>query len=69
MLVNLGGESVSGVSLALTQGPLAVGVRAELLLGAGEPLAPQVTAAGGFAEYQPLPELGPFESVLIRLGP
>jgi glycosidase/outer membrane protein assembly factor BamB len=66
-LFNLSGEAVSGYQLSLAEGPLAAGMQAELLLGAGDAAAPRVNAQGGFTGYAPLPELAPYEAVMVGL--
>jgi glycosidase len=69
VLVNLGKEPVSDYALSLDKGPLQAGYTVQMLLGEGQASAPVVNASGGFEPYQPLPELAPYESVLIWLGP
>ena len=69
VVVNLGSEAVSGYTLRLDEGPLGEVTAAELLLGEGEVTVPVVNPSGGFEPYQPLAELAPYESVLIRLSP
>lgn len=69
VLVNLGKEPLSDYALSLDKGPLQAVNIAQLLLGEGQASAPVVNASGRFEPYQPLPELAPYESVLIWLGP
>lgn len=68
VVVNLGGAPVSGYTLRLDEGPLGEVTAVELLLGEGQVGIPAVNPSGGFEPYQPLAELAPYASLLIRLG-
>jgi hypothetical protein len=68
VLVNLDDEPVSGYSLSLAEGPLTAAAGATLLMGEGQPVAPEVNAAGGFDAYAPLPELPARTTTVINLG-
>ncbi len=69
VVINLGEEPVKSYSLSLDKGPLEDVNEVKLLLGEGQASVPVVNASGGFEPYQPLPELAPYESVLIWLAP
>jgi glycosidase len=68
VLVNLSSAPVSGYNLSLAKGPLSGNPQAKLLYDEGQATAPSLNASGGFDSYQPLPELTPYGSYLIRLG-
>jgi glycosidase len=66
---NLAKEPVANPELSLADGPLCGQPSAEALLGASAHVrAPQVTATGGFDAYRPIDNLGPRQTVVIRLG-
>ncbi|MBZ0303483.1 MAG: alpha-amylase, partial [Anaerolineae bacterium] len=67
VLINLNHKEIGDYSLSLPAGPLTGAVAAEWLLGEGDLHAPQINAAGGFADYQPLDVLPPRSSFVIRL--
>jgi glycosidase len=68
-VVNLGKEPVSDYGLALTESPLRGGYQPASLLGPG-PFAPlPADASGAFANYQPLPTLTPYDTVILQLQP
>ncbi len=64
VLVNLGQAAVSEYELVLDNGPLTGAYALALILGAGDFVAPTVNAEGGFAGYQPLPELPAFSQLI-----
>jgi len=66
VLINLGGEPISGYSLSLAEGPLSGGSGSEVF--AGVPVSgPVVNASGGFDGYTPLAELAPYSTYIIRI--
>lgn len=67
VLINLFHEPVSDYSLDLESGPLSGVSQARLLLGQGQPAAPQVNEAGGLAGYRPLETLPARSSTIIEL--
>lgn len=75
VLQNLGREPARDVSLDLAEGPLCGTPAARLLfLSSGDAArlavtAPATTAAGGFADYVPVPELPARSTLVIDLGP
>ena len=69
VVVNLGKEPVDNYTLSLDKGPLDDVNVVELLLGEGQASIPVVNTSGGIDPYQPLPELAPYESLLIWLAP
>ena len=69
VLANLGGEAISDYSLTLRETASMDGTyEAEVLFGSGEPSALEVTQ-GGFQNYQPIPELGPYSTFVLRYSP
>jgi alpha-amylase len=69
VIANLSDTPVTDYQLALSQGPLSGKLRVQLLLGAGQPVAPVVSAAGGFDAYKPMPSLAPKSALVILLEP
>lgn len=69
VLLNLHREPISDYTLALEKGPLATVSEARLLMGAGEITLPSLSAAGGFADYQPLETLPAYSSTIIEWVP
>jgi glycosidase len=69
LLANLSSQSIEEYGLELESGPLADVSGIAWLLGEGELAAPAITAAGGFAGYQPLPVVPPNSAFLIQLLP
>lgn len=67
VLVNLSDDPVTDYTLTLDAGPLA-GEGALPLFGAEAVAAPDITPAGGFDAYQPLPELAPYQTVILSIG-
>ncbi len=68
VLLNLGDRPLSEYSLNLAAGPLtAVSPNPTLLYGSGSVTPPTLNGSGGFAGYQPLPELPPHSTTLILL--
>ena len=71
VVVNLSEEPVAAPLLSLDSGPLCGRLVAQTVVGAtrgGAVVAPDVTADGGFASWQPVESLGPWETVIVRLG-
>ena len=72
VVVNLGDEPASGPTLSLAAGPLC-GEPAVTMLDAAAGRtasaveAPMVNATGGFDAWQPVPSLGPRESLVLRI--
>ena len=73
VVLNLGDQQVSDLSLELAKGPLSGEYQATLLLGAPaktpEPASLTANANGGFDAYTPLPSLPPHASLVIKLEP
>ena len=68
IIINLGKDPVSDVTLTLDKSSLAAGeYRGALLLGDGPIAKLSVTATGGFAQYQPLSSLPGFSGVIVQL--
>ncbi|MEO8611924.1 MAG: alpha-amylase family glycosyl hydrolase [Chloroflexota bacterium] len=67
VVINLSGDTVSDYQISGGSGLTAVG-DVQLLLGAGEPSVPTVTADGGLSSYQPLTELAPYSTTIIALS-
>lgn len=68
VIINLGKDPVSDVTLTLDKSPLAAGeYRGALLLGDGPITNLTVTDQGGFAKYQPLSSLPGFSGVIVQL--
>jgi glycosidase len=68
-VVNLGKDPVNDYGLALTASPLRGDYQPASLLGPG-PFAPlPADASGAFANYQPLPTLTPYDTVILQLQP
>ena len=69
VVANMTDDAVPAPALSLESGPLCGSPTAALPLDPSvKPTAPTVTAAGGFEDYVPLPELGPREFAVISLG-
>ncbi|GAB4522463.1 MAG: alpha-amylase family glycosyl hydrolase [Anaerolineae bacterium] len=73
VVYNMDDRAVTDYTLALASSGLGEVGEAELLLGAGEVSASQVSAPtlngdGGFSDYVPLPELAPETAYVIRLN-
>lgn len=69
VLLNLGDRALGEYRLNLAEGPLtAVSANPTLLYGSGSVTPPTLNGAGGFADYQPLPELPPHSTTLILLA-
>jgi glycosidase len=73
-VVNVGDEAVSDYGLTLDAGPLCGPTAARVVTAVGEvpttaPVAPVVTAAGGFDAWRPFPTLGARSGVLLELNP
>ncbi len=66
VVVNLSGETVVEYSLSLDEGPLGDVDGVQALIGRA-PASPLVTGAGGLADYRPVDELEPYESLVLRL--
>ena len=69
VIVNLSKDPLSDYQLWLDHGPLSGRLRAQLLLGQGQPTIPVLNAGGGFDAYTPLPMLQPRSSLIIQLNP
>ena len=69
VVVNLSGSPVSDYALSAAQSSLAEGsYTAYPILGEGE-FAPLTTnASGGFSQYNPLPEIPPYATIIIQLN-
>ncbi len=67
VLVNLSSAAIGDYKLSLAESPLSGSLQASLSLGEGEVTVPSLNASGGFDAYQPLPELAPYGSYVIRL--
>jgi glycosidase len=71
VLVNLDRNPVTDYALTMNVGPLAGDIQVEALYGVpvDAALAPlTINAEGGFDAYQPLPQLGARQTVIVRLG-
>jgi alpha-amylase len=69
VIINLDDVSITDFELNLASGPFSGELSASVLLGSGQAATPTLNAAGGFAPYQPLSELPPFSTAIIRLVP
>jgi glycosidase len=58
----------AAVALSLADGPLCGTLAAEVIWGSGSPEAPTVTRSGGFDAYEPVPRLGPRETLIFGLS-
>lgn len=68
VVVNVGNREIGEYRLNLAEGPLtAVSPTPTLLLGSGDIQPPALNGAGGFTDYQPLPELPPHSTTIILL--
>ncbi|NDJ62150.1 MAG: alpha-amylase [Chloroflexi bacterium] len=70
VVINLSDEAISDYGLTLDEGPLATVSGAEIMFapsGAAAISIPELNGAGGFAAYQPLPELPPRSTLIIQL--
>ena len=65
VLINLSDEPISDYSLSLEEGPLSQGSAAEVFTGTSVS-APKVNADGGFDDYKPVEELGPYGAYIIQ---
>jgi hypothetical protein len=73
-VVNVSSKPVSDYRLVLDGGPLCGPLAAQLVAAVGDPakvapVPPTPTAAGGFEDYLPLPNLAPRAGYLIELSP
>jgi len=68
VVVNLDDKPVEEYALALAEGPLKPGASMQVLLGDSAAAAPEIQAAGGFADYRPLPTLAPYSSLILRFA-
>lgn len=68
VLINLSGAEVSDYALRISESVLSGAPAATLLYGDGEPAAPTLNDAGGFAGYTPLPSLPPYSTTIIALA-
>ncbi len=73
-VLNVGATAVTDYGLSLDAGPLCGGMTASLVSSVGGDTsatvaAPDVTAAGGFAAWKPLPALAPRSGYLLSLKP
>lgn len=66
VLVNMDEEALTDYQLDLASSPLTSEHRAVMLLGDGDLTEPEVNAEGGFNDFRPLDELGPFSSTIIQ---
>ncbi len=69
VLVNLSNKADSGYVLSAEESTLSGSYTAEMLYGESEAGALEVGANGAFSGYQPLLELPPFSTTIIRLNP
>ncbi len=69
VVINLGDEPASDVTLDLEESTLTSVTNATLLYGEGEVATPTLNADGGFTGYIPLAELAPTGSYIIQLTP
>src|SRR5574341_2137 len=69
VVANLSGDPVSEYGLTLASGPLAEVGPVEVLMGGGEAAPPEITAAGGFADYVPAATLEGRGTVIVLLRP
>ena len=67
VIVNLGEETVSDLSLSLNRGPLDGRYRGTLLLGEGRVANLTTNENGGFSEYQPVGEIPANGTLVIQL--
>lgn len=68
IVINLSRRPAEDYTLSLESGPLTGTPEATLLLGDGEPAAPNVNANGGFDAYVPMTPLAPRSTMILRLG-
>ncbi|MBE2223280.1 MAG: DUF3459 domain-containing protein [Anaerolineae bacterium] len=66
VLVNLGRNPVDTYNLTIPAGSLSEAMKPLMLMGDGEAHAPTLNENGGAENYQPLPELLPYSSTIIR---
>ncbi len=69
VLLNVGNRALPEYTLTLETGPLTAVANTTLLYGRGDLAAPTLNENGGFAGYQPLPELPPHSTFIIQLQP
>lgn len=67
VVVNLTDETVSDYGLTAESSVLTGELIPELLVGQGTVTAPQRNESGGITAYQPVPELAPYASLVIKL--
>ena len=68
VIINLGKDAVTDLTLTLDKSSLAAGeYRSAPLLGGGPIATLMVSAQGGFAKYQPLPSLPGYSGVIVQL--
>ncbi len=65
VLINLSGDVIADYHLNLAGDDLLLGAP-RLIVGQGGLMAPEISADGGFREYQPLPQLDPQSLVIIE---
>ncbi|MBE2202114.1 MAG: DUF3459 domain-containing protein [Anaerolinea sp.] len=68
VLLNLGDRAIDEYSLNLAEGVLTAVANPTLLYGSGAIQPPTLNENGGFANYQPLPELPPHSTTIILLA-
>jgi alpha-amylase len=67
VVINVGDRPIEEYRLNLAEGPLTA-VSPTLLFGSGSITPPTLNDSGGFADYQPLPELLPHSTTIILLA-
>jgi hypothetical protein len=67
VVINVGDRPIEEYRLNLAEGPLTA-VSPTLLFGSGSITPPTLNESGGFADYQPLPELLPHSTTIILLA-
>ncbi len=69
VLANLGPAPIATPRLTLKSGPLCGEPTASMILGDGPAIAPDLTPAGGFADWAPVATLGAKSIVVVELRP
>ncbi len=68
VVINMDDEPIENYTLTVTAAGLMTGDAPALILGEGQLTAPMLDAAGGFADYAPVPLLPANSAVIIRLS-
>ncbi len=67
VVINLGKDKIGDYSLSVGESALKGMLKADLLLGEGDVIAPKTDDEGGFEDYIPLSSLAPYSTTIIRL--